>query len=191
MSTPVPALALGVAVAAPLPRVDLSGPVDARYRAGLGAYRLVCSSIQCRRNPTALWLEVVVPAAPEGLYDDLLALIGSPLAIYRTWIAGGVVYPEHVLLEAELSAISEYRGSGSASLSLSAQRAGAPSANRPRTLSGVSYRASIGGVERVRCAFDPWISPGDQVEVAPGELLTVGSVSWQLSADNAVLELAI
>jgi hypothetical protein len=157
---------------------------------GTGTIELPLSSFSCRRGNGQLTLSAVCPA-----------LTLSQLTAIEARTAGDVIVksgPKFVdgteqleeMLRAPFSSLRWDSGSGSASGTIEAKATALAANPKTRTLRGISYRNAINGLRRVRCAVDVYLAPGDTADLGAGETLIVSEISYQVSPEQAVMEVA-
>jgi len=160
------------------------------YRASIGvALWLSVSSFSIRRSVAGDYLSIVVPGATTDVINAVLALDGETITLWRGVRMAGNLEQLETMLSVPLSAIRYDRGSRSGSISLSGSIAVTPLVNRHRELSGIRYKAIIGGERRVRCAVDTYLAPGDIATIGT-ESMIVSTIIITVSPSDAIMEVS-
>jgi hypothetical protein len=151
---------------------------------------LPLASIQCRRNTTSTTITAVVPSATAAIISEILARDGEDLVIRRgvRFFDGSSMVDE--MFRSPLSGIRFDVGARSGSVTLSGSLSAGASISRPRTLRGISYRAMSGGLRRVRCAVDTYLSPGDVALLGGSETMVVAEMTYSITPSSAMMEVS-
>lgn len=94
------------------------------------------------------------------------------------------------MIVAPFSALRWDAGSQSASATIDGVATAVAENPKTRLMRGIIYRNARNGLRRVRCAVDTYLSPGDTADLGAGETLVVSEISYQVSPDQAVMEIA-
>ncbi len=149
---------------------------------------LPLASFQVRRNTNQDWLECVVPIPDSATVAAINARTAGDLVIMRgVRLDDGEMIDEMVRVSFDGLRMDVGARSSSATLSGSATVAATP---KTRTLRGISYRAFDDGRRRIRCEVDTYLSPGDTADCGGGETLLVEDMSYQVSPQSAIMEIA-
>jgi hypothetical protein len=158
------------------------------YLTGTPNIELPIASLQCRSDLNTLTLSLVVPALTSALISAIESRITGELVVLK-----GLRFPSGTeqideMLRVPLDSLRYDLGqqSGSASLSGTVANSGG---GRVRTLNGISYRNTIGGVRRVRCAVDTYLQPGDTANLGGGETLVVAEIVYAINPNQSTMEI--
>ncbi len=188
----IPALAIVLGFGVPALFRDYIGrPRQTIYRlvlTGSPNLELPLASFQVRRNTNQDWLECVVPIPDSATVAAINARTAGDLVIMRgVRLDDGEMIDEMVRVSFDGLRMDVGARSSSATLSGSATVAATP---KTRTLRGISYRAFDDGRRRIRCEVDTYLSPGDTADCGGGETLLVEDMSYQVSPQSAIMEIA-
>ncbi len=157
---------------------------------GTGTVELPLSSFSCRSGNGQLTLSAVCPALTLSQLTDIEArTAGDVIVKSGPKFADGTEQLEE-MLRAPFSSLRWDSGANSASGTIEAKATAIAVNPKTRTLRGISYRNAINGLRRVRCAVDVYLAPGDTADLGAGETLIVSEISYQVSPEQAVMEVA-
>lgn len=158
------------------------------YLTGTPHIELPLSSLQCRSDRNTLTLSLVVPGVTSDLIAAIEARLTGELVLMKGIRFENGIEQIDEMLRVPLDSLRYDLGpqSGSASLAGTIANSGG---GRVRTLNGISYRNTIGGVRRVRCAVDTYLQPGDTANLGAGETLVVTEIVYSVSLDQATMEI--
>lgn len=157
---------------------------------GTGTIELPLSSFSCRRGNGQTRLSAVCPALTTDQIDAIEARASGNL-IVKTGprFADGTEQLDEMIV-APFSALRWDAGSQSASATIDGVATAVAENPKTRLMRGIIYRNARNGLRRVRCAVDTYLSPGDTADLGAGETLVVSEISYQVSPDQAVMEIA-
>lgn len=167
------------------------GSVTTRYRAkvsGSPLLFLAISSFQFRWNSEGRTLTVISQTVDSGTVDILQARPDEYLTLQSGFLMGVSVAVQYVdFLTVPITGVRLDQGSQNSSLTISGVLAQPIDNPQTRIARGISYRNTLGGKRRIRCAVDMYLQPGDTLDLS-GETLIVGEISGYASATQAAME---
>lgn len=159
------------------------------FLTGTPNIELPISSLQCRADLNSVTLSLVVPALTSALVAAIESRLAGELMLMK-----GIRFPSGAeeideMIRVPLDSLRYDLGpqSGSASLSGTSATTGG---GRARTLNGISYRNTIGGVRRARCSVDTYLQPGDTANLGGGETLVVAEIVYNINTRQATMEIS-
>jgi len=144
-------------------------------------------SIQSRiRYYNSSFLSVTTPAT--GLSSEIADYSDGALVVMMLfWMPNqkaGLIEFARV----DIESIDIYEGATSESITISGHK-NLLFQNMQHTLSGMSYKSLVNGIVRTRSNVDPFIRPGDIVDVGNGETITVELIQHIISVGYEYMEL--
>jgi hypothetical protein len=161
-----------------------------RLSGGTGTIELPLSSFTCRRGLDYLSVSIVCPGLSSAQLTQIEARLSGTLSILTGPRFSDGLEQLDPILSVPMGTLRWDQGARSASATLDGRLDNPPSHPKTRVLRGISYRNIHDGRRRVRCVLDTYLAPGDTADLGAGETLLVGDITYSVSKDSAVMEIA-
>lgn len=187
-----PGLPIAIALAAPKSVWTWTGAGGVVFyrlylTGGTGTIELPLASVQARRYADSLWLSVVIPGITPALVASIEARSAGTLIVSQgVRLASGMEIAEP-LFAAPLTVTRIDQGGKSASLVLDGRAATVNHHIKTRVLAGVRDRRYTQQGWHIISAVDRALEIGDTVDAGEGVLLMARKISYQISAQQAVM----